>query len=116
MKREMAAASLNLGFDMANLSIADLGMFASVDRNVKLLTLHRAKGREFDAVAVIDLHEGRVPNYRAKTKDEIDEARRLLYVAITRARKLLMYFTDQGSRYGPSRFLLQGELGFRGPE
>lgn len=92
--------------DTANLSVSDLGMYANSDRSLKLLTMHRAKGREFDAVAIIDLHEGRVPHFSATTKDRIDESRRLLYVSITRARRLLMYITDTADvRNIPSRFL-----------
>jgi len=92
--------------DTANLSVSDLGMYANSDRSMKLLTMHRAKGREFDAVAIIDLHEGRVPHFSAITQDRIDESRRLLYVSITRARRLLMYITDtENPRNTPSRFL-----------
>ncbi len=94
------------GVDTSNLSVADLGMFANSDKSMKLLTMHRAKGREFDAVAIIDLHEGKVPHFSATTDERIEEYRRLLYVSITRARRLLMYITDEESaRNKPSRFL-----------
>jgi DNA helicase-2/ATP-dependent DNA helicase PcrA len=107
MEREMISRSI----DVANLSVSDLGMFASSDCNLKLLTMHRAKGREFDAVAIIDLIEGRVPNFRRQTDAEREEDKRLLYVGITRARKLLMYVTDQEDwRNKPSRFLGAGGL------
>ena len=92
--------------DTANLSLADIGLFAQPSRCLNLLTLHGAKGREFDAVAIIDLHEGRVPNFRDTTEAEFAEARRLLYVGVTRARKLLMYCTDSSDfRNRPTRFL-----------
>lgn len=92
--------------DPDSLSIPDLGMFANPDENIKLMTMHKAKGREFDAVAIVDLHEGRVPHFSAKTQEEFDEARRLFYVALTRARKVLFYITDQEDlRNRPSRFL-----------
>jgi DNA helicase-2/ATP-dependent DNA helicase PcrA len=94
------------GIDTNNLSIADLGMFAHSDRSMKLLTMHRAKGREFDAVAIIDLHEGKVPHFSATTNERIEESKRLLYVSITRARRLLMYITDEERPQNrPSRFL-----------
>lgn len=92
--------------DVANLSTQELGLFARPAECLQLLTMHRAKGREFDAVAVVDLHEGKLPHFTATTNDEIDEAKRLLYVATTRARKVLMYFTDSSDhRNQPSRFL-----------
>ena len=87
-------------------------MFASTRNNLHLRTIHRAKGLEFDAVAIIDLHDGRIPHFSASTSGEINEARRLLYVALTRAKRILMYITDdEDSRIGPSRFLYSGELG-----
>lgn len=98
--------------DTANLSVADLGLFAVPDGSLKLLTMHKAKGREFAAVAVIDLHDGRVPHFSAITAEEIDDGRRLLYVAITRAERVLMYVTDdEDSRNAPSRFLGADGLG-----
>jgi DNA helicase-2/ATP-dependent DNA helicase PcrA len=100
------------GMDPASLSTEDLGMFASRDRNLKLLTMHKAKGREFQAVAIIDLHDGRVPHYSARTTAEIEEAKRLLYVAITRAKRVLVYVTDNENRRNtPSRFLGRDGLG-----
>jgi DNA helicase-2/ATP-dependent DNA helicase PcrA len=70
---------------------------ASAGRGVHLLTLHRAKGLEFDAVFIPRLEEGELPIRRG---DE-DEERRLLYVGMTRARRYL-FLTWNGK---PSRFL-----------
>ena len=109
IKESVAGMELDMknnGVDTENLGISDLGMFANSDKSMKLLTMHRAKGREFDAVAIIDLHNGRVPHFSATTDEAVDESRRLLYVSITRARRLLMYITDEESRRNtPSRFL-----------
>jgi DNA helicase-2/ATP-dependent DNA helicase PcrA len=70
--------------------------------------MHGAKGLEWEAVALIGLHEGQIPNYRARSQDEIDEHCRLLYVGITRAKRFLLYVTDRASiRNVPSRFLNQ---------
>ncbi len=103
----MKSDMIRQGVDIDNLTISDLGMFANLDGNMKLLTMHKAKGREFDAVAIIDLHEGKVPHYfSAKTQEGVDESRRLFYVSITRARRLLMYITDDEHwKNSPSRFL-----------
>lgn len=97
--------------DVSNLLTSDLGVYAQPQRCLHMLTLHSSKGREFDAVAIVDVHEGKVPDFRSQTNEEVAEARRLLYVGVTRARKLLMYFTDNSNfRNRPSRFLGSGGL------
>jgi len=92
--------------DVANLQVADLGLFANPDNALKLLTMHRAKGREFDAVALIHMNEGQMPHFSARHAHEIEEGRRLFYVGVTRAQKLLMIASND-SNYGnpPSQYL-----------
>jgi DNA helicase II / ATP-dependent DNA helicase PcrA len=53
---------------------------------VEIVTFHAAKGLEWSVVHVAGLEEGYVPIHHADTDDDIDEERRLLYVALTRAR------------------------------
>ena len=66
--------------------------------NVRLMTIHSAKGLEFDTVFVVGFEEGLFPGYRSmESEAAIEEERRLAYVAITRARKKL-YITTAGSR------------------
>ena len=77
---------------------------ASVSTGVHLLTLHRSKGLEWDAVFLPKLDEGELPIRRG----DIDEERRLLYVGLTRARRHVSV-TWSGK---PSRFL--AELGAGG--
>ena len=92
--------------DATNYRLEDLGLFASPQRALKLSTLHFAKGREFEAVAMIKLHEGAIPFFTLRTPEEIEGAKRLFYVGVTRAKRLLMYITDTSdSRNRPSRFL-----------
>src|SRR6185436_8610608 len=74
-------------------------------RGVHLLTLHGAKGLEFEAVFVARVEEKELPTRLAKTPDEIDEERRLLYVGLTRAKRYLFVTWTRA----PSRFL--AELG-----
>ena len=74
-------------------------------RGVNLLTYHRAKGLEFDAVFLPRLEEGELPFKRSKTDEAIAEERRLFYVGITRAREHLMLSWSVGPRSAPSRFL-----------
>ncbi|MFI5052816.1 MAG: ATP-dependent DNA helicase UvrD2 [Acidimicrobiia bacterium] len=59
------------------------------DDAVELLTFHRAKGLEFDAVFVTGLERGLVPISYAKTPEALDEEQRLLYVALSRAERAL---------------------------
>ena len=106
---EMKVDMRNSGVDLPNLTIADLGIFASPEAALKLSTLHNAKGREYQAVALIDLHEGRIPFYQATTNEEIAEAKRLFYVGVTRAKQFLLYVTDNSNRRNtPTRFLRSG--------
>jgi DNA helicase-2/ATP-dependent DNA helicase PcrA len=92
--------------DTANLILDQLGIFAHPEKSSKLLTMHRSKGREFDAVALVDMHDRWIPH----AGGSVDEGRRLLYVAITRTRQLLLYITDtEHWQNRPSRFL--AELG-----
>lgn len=89
-------------------TVRDLGLFAKGGECARLLTMHAAKGKEFDAVALVDVFDGHVPFYTAKPGDDVEaEGRRLLYVALTRARKLLMVITlaEPGDKTQPSRFL-----------
>jgi len=80
---------------------------------ITLMTVHAAKGLEFDNVFVVGLEEGLFPHSRTlMNKEEIEEERRLMYVAMTRARKKLtlsfarsrLVFGGRTSSF-PSRFL-----------
>ena len=69
---------------------------------VQLLTMHSSKGLEWNVVIVAGAVEGVIPSYRATTSADIEEERRLAYVAFTRAKKLLFitmpkYTLKQGS-------------------
>lgn len=75
---------------------------------VHILTMHACKGLEYDTVYIPDLNEGNIPAKQAWTRDQIEEERRLLYVAITRARKTLTITYLEGNPdmpAAPSRFL-----------
>ncbi|MFB6502957.1 MULTISPECIES: ATP-dependent DNA helicase UvrD2 [unclassified Streptomyces] len=80
-------------------------------QGVTLASLHSAKGLEWDAVFLVGLTEGMMPIAYARTDEQIEEERRLLYVGVTRARLHLMLSwslsRSPGGRAGrrPSRFL-----------
>ncbi len=73
-------------------------------RGVSIMTVHAAKGLEFSAVFLPRLEEGILPHRSAlEDPSELEEERRLFYVAVTRAKeKLYLSYTREG---GPSRFL-----------
>ena len=109
---EMEADMRRNKVDPDSLTVDELGILARPKRALKLLTFHAAKGREFGAVAMVDLNEGSIPFYQARTNEEFEEARRLFYVGLTRAEKYLMYAPDaRDYRNRPTRYLGQGYLG-----
>ena len=78
------------------------------ENKVQLMTIHSAKGLEFEDVFVIHANEGEIPHQKAEKKDEIEEERRLFYVALTRAKNNLCisYITQKnGNSIKPSRFV-----------
>ena len=56
---------------------------------IRITTVHSAKGLEFRAVIIPDLEDGRYPSWGSKTEDELNEERRLLFVALSRAKEYL---------------------------
>jgi DNA helicase II / ATP-dependent DNA helicase PcrA len=79
---------------------------------VTLASLHSAKGLEWDAVFLVGLADGTLPTTYAKTPDQLEEERRLLYVGVTRARQWLWLSYGQSRTGGgrarrPCRFLPQ---------
>jgi DNA helicase-2/ATP-dependent DNA helicase PcrA len=97
------------------LNVEDLGIFARPKHCIQLLTVHKAKGRVFDAVAVIEAHDGRFPHFSIdqltdnnERQAQYDESRRVVYVATTRAKRVLMFFSDTTHhRNRPTPFLAE---------
>ena len=100
--------------------VASLVLRGILDRNsdeqdgdeVSLMTIHAAKGLEFPHVYVVGMEEGLLPHRSSIDEDNIEEERRLFYVAITRAQRgLTLSMARVRQRYGetidcdPSRFL-----------
>jgi len=79
---------------------------------LQLMTVHSAKGLEFDAVFITGMEEGLFPHESsARELDGVDEERRLMYVAITRARRrLYMSFTQQRMLHGQTRYNMKSRF------
>ena len=97
--------------------LARVALFTNSDTagqgdRVKLMTVHTAKGLEFPYVFLCGLNEGVFPSRKTKTREAMEEERRLAFVAMTRAQKRLYLSAaagvnfDESLRY-PSRFLLE---------
>ena len=75
---------------------------------IHIMTMHSSKGLEYTAVFLVDVNEGITPHKKAVLPENIEEERRLFYVAMTRARDLLYIFSSK-QRYSkdmsPSRFI-----------
>ncbi len=133
---EALAALVQLAEEFARESLVPLGEGAVIEREVSLATfveelqrraaqqhaptvegvtiasLHSAKGLEWDAVFVVGLSDGTLPTTYAKTPEQVEEERRLLYVGVTRAREWLwlsysMARSPGGRARRPCRFLPQ---------
>ena len=95
--------------------VADQDAYDASDDRVTLITLHAAKGLEFDVVFIAGLEEGVFPHNRALDDPrQMEEERRLAYVGLTRARhRLYLTHAAQRATWGrggfsvPSRFLLE---------
>lgn len=75
---------------------------------IHLMTMHACKGLEYPYVFLPDCNEGKVPHKRAVTDQEVEEERRMFYVAMTRAMERLeiLYIQDKlAKKLQPSRFL-----------
>ena len=104
---------INLGDFLEEISlISDMSNHKEDGDEVTLMTIHSAKGLEFDVVFLIGMEEGIFPHNMSLMEDGLEEERRLCYVGITRARDIL-YLTNAKRRmlYGkdtmnmPSRFI-----------
>jgi DNA helicase II / ATP-dependent DNA helicase PcrA len=91
---------------------ADADLVDESSGAVTLMTIHNAKGLEFDTVLITGLEEGLFPHVRSDTPETLEEERRLFYVGLTRARRtLVVTHAESRAMHGgrdyrlPSRFL-----------
>ncbi len=95
--------------------LSKIALLTNIDKTettdtVKLMTVHNAKGLEFPVVIVCGLNEGIFPSRKIRTYNELEEERRLAYVAFTRAESALVLTDAEGINYDnsfryPSRFI-----------
>jgi DNA helicase-2/ATP-dependent DNA helicase PcrA len=111
LAREFADAHPGLDVAAFLAELADRFSTEHDGRGVNLLTFHRAKGLEFDAVFLPRLLDGELPFRSGRAKADPEEERRLLYVGITRARRFLFLTWPTDGKAKPSPFLT--ELGVR---
>jgi DNA helicase-2/ATP-dependent DNA helicase PcrA len=75
---------------------------------IKLTTVHQAKGLEYDVVFIVGLADGQFPGRRSIEAGDVEEERRLFYVAVTRAKnELYLCYPKVATRGGPGGMLLQ---------
>lgn len=104
---------LELGEFLTRLSLAsDWDQKEESAEAVTLMTIHHSKGLEFRTVFIAGMEEGLMPHFRSQTDEEIEEERRLCYVAITRGKERVILtgahsrlFQGDLRKCAPSRFL-----------
>ncbi|MDB4292467.1 UvrD-helicase domain-containing protein [Maribacter sp.] len=113
-QKELADATGNIGEFLEDVALAtDLDKDTGDDDRVALMTIHLAKGLEFPYVYIVGMEEDLFPSGMSmNTRSELEEERRLFYVALTRAEKqAYLTYTQNRYRWGklidaePSRFL-----------
>ena len=72
-------------------------------KGVRVMTMHASKGLEFESVFIPDLNEGVIPSRKSISENSIEEERRMLYVAMTRAKKRLYLSYVEGDKNNPMR-------------
>ena len=100
--------------------LEEIALYADADAldtgsgRVTLMTIHNAKGLEYERVVIVGLEEGLFPHQRSETPEQLEEERRLFYVGVTRARtRLVLCHARSRSFFGgrdwriPSRFLAE---------
>ncbi|MCC7367235.1 MAG: UvrD-helicase domain-containing protein [Chloroflexi bacterium] len=112
---EAPTAALRSALERAALA-TQVDLLATAEQRVPVLTIHQAKGLEFDIVFVAGCADGDLPRRRAVADRRDEEERRLFYVALTRARRQLILsrpaYSNAGRPKAPSPFLaaLRGSL------
>ena len=110
---ERSDPEFSLEHFLSELTLGGVGGAPTVGGGVKIASLHRTKGLQWPHVYILGLEEGRLPDFRAETDDDLRDERRTCFVGVCRAERRLTLTRTQ--LYGrttqtPSRFL--SEMGF----
>lgn len=113
--KENAKVTLQLDTFLENISLMNHEEEKEIQEKVRLMTIHAAKGLEFNYVYIVGVEEGLFPSRATLSSQEmLEEERRLFYVALTRAKKqVFCSYVEQRYRFGklnqgvPSRFLTE---------
>jgi DNA helicase-2/ATP-dependent DNA helicase PcrA len=108
-------AACRKGGKLDAFTVASFGKQGGAPDHLNLITLHSAKGQEFDVVVMMGMDQGKLPSWAAKDDEQKREPRRLFYVGLTRARhEVHMTYSgftkDKYNRRhenGPSEFLIE---------
>ena len=112
---QQLARATRAGGKLEVMTVAGFGHQRGAPDHLNLITLHSAKGQEFDVVAMMGMDQGKIPAWDARTVEQKREPRRLFYVGLTRARHEV-HMTYSGftmDKYGrkhengPSEFLIE---------
>lgn len=98
--------------------LADMSLLSDIDKTdddicngVTLMTMHSSKGLEFPYVFISGMEGGIFPSYRSVMEDDMEEERRLCYVAITRAeKKLFLTLANRRTLFGKSNYYPESEF------
>ena len=109
-QEETAGGTLEIAEYLAGVALYAEMTDETHPNSVKLMTIHSCKGLEFPYVIVCGLNEGKFPSSRISSEAEMEEERRLAYVAFSRAKRGLILTSANGLDYKniplrPSRFL-----------
>ena len=84
---------------------------SSSSKPIKMMTIHAAKGSEFDVVFVAGMEEELLPHHYALAEDNVDEERRLCYVAVTRAkRRVFLTYAKERNMWGQRRIVAPSQF------
>jgi superfamily I DNA/RNA helicase len=114
--KELAAGATVLDLALAMAGTKEL-VKEGTGEGVSVLTIHASKGREFDVVYLVGFEDEIIPGRRSSV--DVEEERRLAYVAVTRARNVLVFSGAQSrvtpwgaiNQHSPSRFVLEAVKG-----
>lgn len=101
-------------FKMSEFSYYDESNLMNQNHHIHMLTIHQAKGLEFEVVIILGLESNIFPSFQTHQKKVLEEERRLMFVAMTRAKNYLIFthirYNDYFQRQSPSLFIKESGI------